>query len=42
MEGTKGDVPAAISRLEGAIAWRRSVSIEDMEAMAADCEPEVS
>jgi len=41
MVGTKGDVDAAIKRLEDAVVWRRSVAIDDVEAMAKDCEPEV-
>lgn len=40
-QGTKGDVDAAIKRLEEAVVWRRSVAIDDVEAMAKDCEPEV-
>ena len=41
-QATKGDVKAAISRLEGAITFRRTVKIEEVQAMAEDCELEVS
>ncbi|ORY32239.1 CRAL-TRIO domain-containing protein [Naematelia encephala] len=40
LAATKGDTAETIKRLEAALIWRRSVSIEDVEAMAADCEPE--
>ena len=39
---TKGDLPAAITRLEACVVWRRSEFIDDLDRMAADCEPEVS
>ena len=39
---TKSDVAEAIKRLEACVAWRRSVKIDDVQAMADDCEPEVS
>lgn len=35
-------MPAAIARLENTIIWRRTEKIDDVEAMAADCGPEVS
>ncbi|ORX36093.1 CRAL-TRIO domain-containing protein [Kockovaella imperatae] len=37
---TKGDVSEAIKRIEACIVWRRTVKIEDVQAMADDCEPE--
>ncbi len=38
----RGDTAAAIQRLEKTLIWRRTENIDDLEAMAADCEPEVS
>ena len=39
---TKGDLRATITRLEACVVWRRNEFIDDIDRMAADCEPEVS
>lgn len=38
---TKGILSESITRLEYTVNWRRSVNIDDVEAMALDCSPEV-
>lgn len=38
----KGDVTAAIARLEKTLIWRRTENVEDLQAMSDSCEPEVS
>lgn len=39
---TKKNLTEAISRLEYTVKWRRTVDIDNVEAMAADCGAEVS
>jgi hypothetical protein len=41
MTAVKGDHKAAIARLEKTLIWRRTENIDDLEAMADSCEPEV-